>query len=184
MKKLTRSQQNLLKFLHLVTAGLWLSCVFILALLPLIAMRLSSGDEIYLYNLVYHFIDMFILTPAAVLTLCTGLCYSIFTQWGFFRHGWLIYKWIITVAIVLTGTFYLGPLVSDMLDIADAERSAALQNAYYIRGQAIGLVAALLNTLLLLAAVMVSVYKPWKNLNRDNRERKAIQTSLDHPHPE
>ncbi|ACF46028.1 conserved hypothetical protein [Prosthecochloris aestuarii DSM 271] len=164
MKKMTPSQQKFLKFLHLVTAGLWLSCVFMLAMLPIIAMRLSSGDEIYLYNLVYHFIDMFILTPAAVLTLCTGLCYSLFTHWGFIRHGWLIYKWIVTLTIVVTGTVYLGPLVSDLLDIANTERIAALQNPYYIQGQTIGIAASILNTILLLAAVLVSVYKPWKNL--------------------
>lgn len=166
MKKMSASQQKFLKFLHLVSAGLWLSCVMVLALLPIISTQTDSGDEIYMYNLAYHFIDMFVLTPASLFTLMTGLFYSLFTKWGFFRHGWLIYKWIITLFIIITGTFYLGPMVTELLEIADTKRITALQDQYYMQGQTIGLYAAIINTLLLVVAVLVSVYKPWKNLNK------------------
>ena len=169
MKKMTLSQQKLLKVFHLVTAALWLSCVIVLALLPIISSPTASDDEIYMYNLAYHFIDMFILTPASLLTLFTGLLYSLFTKWGFFRHGWLVYKWIATLFIITTGTFYLGPMVTELLEIADTKRVAALQDQYYMQGQTIGLYAAIINSLLLVFAVLVSVYKPWKNLKNKQR---------------
>ena len=107
MRKLTISQQRLLKAIHLISVSLWLSSVVTLMLLPIISKKITLGGEIYMYNLTYHFIDMFILTPAAILTLLTGLIYSIFTKWGFFRHGWIIYKWIATLAIIIAGTFTL-----------------------------------------------------------------------------
>lgn len=166
MKTLNRSQQHLLKTLHLVSAAIWMTGVVILALLPLISSKITSGDELYMYDLVYHFIDIKILTPAAVVTLVTGLIFSVFTRWGFFKHGWLIYKWIITVVIILTGTFYLGPMVTNMLDISDLKRIAALEDPYYQSGLVIGLRAAVLNTILLIIAVAVSVYKPWKNIKK------------------
>lgn len=165
-KTLTSSQQKFLKFLHLTAAGLWLSCVIVLTLLPVVSTGNMTGDEVYMYNLVYHFIDMFILTPASLMTLFTGLVYSLFTKWGFFQHGWLVYKWIVTLFIVITGTFYLGPMVMDLLEIADTKRAAALQDQYYMQGQTIGVWAAIINTALLLVAVFVSVYKPWKNLKK------------------
>jgi len=118
MNKLTTSQQKILKSIHLISAGLWLSSVIILMLLPIIYRNITTGDELYMYNLVYYFIDMFILTPAAIFTLLTGLIYSLFTNWGFFRHGWLVYKWVVTLLIILIGTFYLGPLVTKSLEIA------------------------------------------------------------------
>jgi hypothetical protein len=152
--------------IHILVAGLWLSSVIVLALLPILALRLESGDEIYMYNLIYHFIDIYILTPAAVFTLGTGLIYSIFTRWGFFRHGWLIYKWVATLSIIVIGTFYLGPMVGQLLSIADLKRSEALLDPYYLQGHAIGLYAAIINALLLIGAVYVSIFKPWKNINK------------------
>ncbi|UZJ38428.1 MULTISPECIES: hypothetical protein [Prosthecochloris] len=166
MKKMTASQQKLLKVFHLITASIWLSSVIALALLPIISSPTATGDEVYMYNLAYHFIDMFILTPAAVLTLITGLIYSLFTKWGFFQHGWLIYKWIVSLLIVITGTLYFGPLVTELLEIADLKRVAALEDRYYMQGHTIGLFAAIVNSSLLIVAVVVSVYKPWKNVRK------------------
>ncbi len=109
---------------------------------------------------------MYVLTPAAVVTLLTGIVYSLFTKWGFFKHGWLVYKWIATEAIILTGTFYLGPMVTKMLAITDLQRLDALNDPYYMQGVTIGIWAAIINTILLLVAVFFSVYKPWKNMKR------------------
>ncbi len=161
---MTASQQKLLKAFHLISAGLWLSCIIVLALLPVISAKIITGDEIYMYNLTYHFIDMFILTPASLLTLLTGLLYSLFTKWGFFRQGWIVYKWTVTLLIIITGTLYLGPMVTELLEIANVKRIAALEDQYYMQGHTIGLYAAIVNTLLLIVAVIVSVYKPWKNI--------------------
>ena len=126
MKKLNRSQQNLLKTLHLISASIWLTGVLILAFMTFIRNNIEIGDELYMYDLIYHFIDIKLLTPAAIFTLLTGLVFSLFTKWGFFKHGWLIYKWLITVTIIISGTFYLGPMVTNMLEISDIQRIAAL----------------------------------------------------------
>jgi uncharacterized membrane protein len=166
MKKLSVSQQKILKVIHLISMGIWLTGVIILTLLPIISRKITNGDELYMYNNIYHFIDMFILTPAAILTLITGIIYSVFTKWGFFRHGWIIYKWVITLVIILTGTFYLGPLTTKLLDISNIERITALQNQYYLQGTSIGLWAGIINSILLIIAVFFSTYKPWKNIKK------------------
>lgn len=166
MNKLTLSQQKALKTVHLISASLWLSNVISLLFLPIISRNIASGDQLYMYNVMYHFIDMFLLTPAAIITLTTGLIYSIFTKWGFFKHGWIIYKWVVTVLIIIIGTFYLGPMVTKLLEIADIKRIDALQDQYYLHGETIGLYAAIINSLLLIIAVIFSVYKPWKNIRK------------------
>ncbi len=166
MVKLTLSQQKMLKTVHLIAVSIWLSNVVALLFLPLVSRNITSGDELYMYNVMYHFIDMFLLTPAAILTLVTGLIYSIFTKWGFFKHGWLVYKWLATLFIIITGTFYLGPMVTKLLGIVDIKRLDALQDQYYLQGETIGLYAAIINSLLLIIAVVVSVYKPWKNIRK------------------
>jgi len=164
MKKMTQSQQKLLKSIHVTAAGMWLACVFVLTVLPLISGQATGDDDLYMYNYIYHFIDMDILTPAAIATLLTGLVYSVFTKWGFVKHGWIIYKWIVTLVIIIVGTVYLGPKVARLLDIAETQGIAALADEYYVHGTAVGRWAGLINTSLLLIAVFFSIYKPWKNL--------------------
>jgi uncharacterized membrane protein len=166
MKTLTRSQQKILKTIHLISAAIWMACVIIITLLPYISKNITNGDELYMYNRIFHFIDMKMVTPSAVMTLITGLIYSIFTKWGFFQHGWLIYKWVITLGLILAGTFYLGPMVTTMLEISDIKRIAALEDPYYLYGLALGSWVSILNTSLLIIAVIVSVYKPWKNIKK------------------
>lgn len=119
-----------------------------------------------MYNVIFHFIDMYVLTPAAIVTLITGLIYSIFTKWGFIRHGWIIYKWVITLLLILVGTFYLGPMTTRILEIADIKRIAALHDQYYQQGGYIGIWAGIINSSLLITAVVFSTYKPWKNLKK------------------
>jgi len=170
MKKMSASGQRLLKSIHIVVAGLWLSCVILLAVMPIIAKNMASGDELFMYNYIYHFIDMYALTPAAMATLVTGLVFSLFTRWGFVRHGWIVYKWIVTLAIIISGTFYLGPMVTRLLEISDVSRLAALRDEYYIRGATIGAWAGIINSLLLIVAVFFSVYKPWKNIGGNSAE--------------
>lgn len=166
MKTLNHAQQKLLKSFHLISASIWMTGVVTLTLMPFVSKNITMGDELYMYDRIYHFIDMNILTPAAIFTLITGLIYSVFTKWGFFKHGWLIYKWITTLAIILTGTFYLGPMVTKMLEIVDIKRIAALEDPYYAAGLTIGSWASILNAILLITAVVVSVYKPWKNIKK------------------
>lgn len=159
---MTPNQIKTLKVFHILFACFWTSCVLVITALSFLAPRFQTGDEIYAFNVIYHFIDLGLLTPAAVLTFLTGLIYSIFTPWGFFKHRWIIIKWIITLTLILVGTFYLGPMVQKLLSIADQERALALSNAYYLHGQKVGLYAGLLNSTLLIAAVFISTFKPWR----------------------
>ena len=109
-----------------------------------------------MYNYIYHLVDMYVLTPAANITLLTGLIW----------HGWIVYKWVVTLALVLSGTFYLGPLVTDLLEISEAKRLGALQDQYYTQGAIVGFWAGAVNSSLLVVAVIFSVYKPWKNIKQ------------------
>jgi hypothetical protein len=132
--------------------------------ITVLANGLSDGGEFYMLLTVYAFIDFKILTPAATCTLITGLIYSIFTKWGFFKHGWLIYKWLVTLVIVITGTVYLGPWTEVMVDIADSLRLGALENHDFQSKWNISLWAGFINGTLLLIAVFFSIFKPWSGL--------------------
>jgi len=164
MKKMSPGLQKGLKSIHLLCASVWLSSVLMLLLVPLLQGPSTSDDGLRMFIRVYHFIDLKILTPAAALTLLTGLVYSIFTQWGFTKHGWIIFKWVVTLFMVLWGTFHLGPSVERLLAWSKQGHTAMAQTPEFHQVMQLGLGAAILNLTLLVLAFIASVYKPWKGI--------------------
>ena len=160
--KLNKNQQKILKTIHIIVAILWLSCVIVLTSLVYLSQHIQTGEALYMYTYIYHFIDMNILTPAAILTLLTGIIYSTFTQWGYKKHKWIMYKWVITLFIIMSGTFYLAPLTESVLAIVESKKMLALEDLKYLQSVSILFYAGIVNIFLLSSAAMVAVFKPWK----------------------
>lgn len=163
---LSANNQKILKIIHLLFASIWFSSILTMTTITILADGLTDGGEFYMLINIYHFIDFIILTPAAVGVLVTGFVYSIFTRWGFFKHGWLIYKWITTIILVAAGTFYLGPMTTEMLNISEELRITALGNEEFLSRWQIGFWAGVINTAMLLIAFILSTLKPWKNIKK------------------
>ena len=111
-------------------------------------------------------IDMQILVPGAVGCLVTGIVYGIFTNWGFFKHKWLVLKWVLTIFMILFGTFYMGPLVKENVIIGKAVMEGGGDTALYWHNVSANAVAGLLQLILLTVVTVVSVYKPWKRSDK------------------
>ena len=131
MKQLSLTQKKWLKSVHLIAAGVWITTGLVMFLVQFLSDDVQSGDQLYLMNKIIHFIDMKILVPSAILCLLTGWMYSQFTKWGYFNHGWLIFKWIITVLIIVLGTIYSGPWIEKLVDISGKLGTNALTNSDY-----------------------------------------------------
>lgn len=166
MKQFTKLQQKILKIMHILVAMLWLSSVIILTVLVYISQDIHNAEALYMYTYIYYFIDMYVLTPAAIMTLITGILYSHYTPWGFSMHRWVMYKWFVTVSIILLGTFYLGPLAEKLLLIVENKELLALDDINYINGTNSLFYFGILNLLLLFSATVVAVIKPWKKSNK------------------
>ena len=163
MVKLTPKQTKLLKSIHVLSAGIWITTgLVMLSFESFIPEKIQTGEHLYVANYILFFIDTKILPPAAITCLLTGLIYFVFTKWFFFKHNWLIFKWIVTVFLILLGTFASEPLIIKMLALSKTKGIEALNNSNYeviSNGQFIlGLV--LLSTLVV--TVFISVFKPWK----------------------
>ncbi len=81
------------------------------------------------------FIDDFIIIPGAMGCLLTGLIYSVFTNWGWFKYNWIIVKWCINIYGVIFGTFWLGPWLNSLLSISKTEGMLGFSNMTYLHNQ-------------------------------------------------
>jgi uncharacterized membrane protein len=161
VKKIDARGKAWLKGFHLFFCCAWVGTGLSMLLLTLVKGHIPNGDELYAVNACVKLLDDYIIIPAAMGSLITGLLFSLFTNWGFFKFKWVTFKWITTVAQILFGTFFLGPWTNGATAIANAERAQALYNTQYLYFREMNNYLGSVQVLLLIIVVFISVFKPW-----------------------
>jgi hypothetical protein len=159
--KLSTKKQKWLKVLHIYLGGIWgggaASLFAIHCMYPA-----NSGAELYARNMAMIFIDNYIIIPAAIGSCMTGLIYSHLTKWGYTKYYWVMAKWILTIAFITIGFFWLIPWLNNMLVISEAIRySPVIDSSSFDVAMSVHFAMTVLQTILLFFVVMISVFKPW-----------------------
>ena len=165
MKKLSPRGQRWLKCFHVLSAGVWVGTAASLASKQFF-LTPSRDAELFGILSTLDFIDICVLVPGAVGTLVTGLIYSIFTNWGWFRHRWITVKWIICIFGVSFGTYPLGPWLSSLVRISGQEGLASFQDALFTHNRSMLFIFGTFQGLTIAFAFFVSVLKPWAKKSR------------------
>ena len=168
MKKMGKKGLRWLKGFHMIAVSCWIGGAVALILLYLLKDNVVNGDVLYGINQSIHHVDMVVVViPGAFGCLITGLIYGIFSNWGFFKHNWMIFKWIVTIAAILFGTFYLGPWETKMMEISGKLGMSSLNDPLYLYNQKMNLIFGSLQCVVLMITVFISIFKPWgKRKNR------------------
>ena len=160
MIKLTGKSQRWLKAIHLLFAAVWTSSGITLIALQL-GLTPTNGGELHGMLLAAKFVDDFMIVPAAIGCLMTGLIYSIWTNWGFFKHRWITVKWIINVGGILFGTFFLGVWLNSLPPIAAELGMDALNDPVFLHNQSQNLTWGSIQVSTIVFALVISALKPW-----------------------
>jgi len=161
MKKLGLKGRAWLKGFHILFCCAWIGAALSIVLLGLVKGHTSNGDELYAVNASIKLVDDFIIIPAALGSLITGLLICWLTNWGFFKHKWVIVKWIMTIGQILFGTFFLGKWTNGATAIADMKRALSLQNQTYLYFREMSNNFGSVQAFLLIVVIFISVLKPW-----------------------
>lgn len=173
MKKLSSKGIKILKTVHLLLVMLWVTGVLAMAVLFLL--KPQSGDELYMTLKITLFIDWVFVIPGALLSVIVGIVYGTLTNWGFFKHRWIVVKWIVSVTVILVGTFYYSPNLEEALEIADRTRDAALNDPVVVANTAKALISSTVQGLALVVLVVISVFKPWKKKSGNTRKNAYVE---------
>jgi len=167
MAKLKARGLKWLKGFHLIAVSSWVGGAVSLLLLYFLKDGIEDGGVLYGINQSIHHVDMaVVVVPGAFGCLITGLIYSSFSNWGFFKHNWMIFKWVMTIAAILFGTVYLGPWETTMMEISGELGVAALDDEAYRYNEKMNLIFGSLQCLLLMVTIFISIFKPWKKKKR------------------
>lgn len=159
--KLNINQRNWLLSLHIATGGLWFGAALCSVALALSIGLLSPGDALHGINLARNFMGQYIIAPAAVFAVITGVLLCSFTHWGFFKHYWVMAKQIATLVLIVLGSIWLGPMTQEITLLSESGQAQVLQNPDYLTLQTTITLGGVLQTLALLAIIIVSTVKPW-----------------------
>jgi hypothetical protein len=159
-KKLKPQAVKILKMFHISFAFCWIVggaalCLGIFLTFP------ESGDELYMRSRMLQIIDDYLIIPGAIGAAITGLVYSVWTNWGFFKHTWITVKWAMIILQTIIG-ISLGPYINGNVAIANQLRDAALADAVFLHNLHTTQLWGAVQTTLLLLYVIISVQKPWK----------------------
>jgi len=163
---------------HIIFSVGWLGAV--VAYLALAIAGLTSHD-VPMARAAYlsmELIGWYVMVPFSLAALLTGLVQSLGTQWGLFRHYWILVKFLLTTGATIVLLRHMQA-VSHMSDVAAA---TTLSSADF-RALRIQLVVhAAGGLLVLLAATTLSVYKPWGmtpyGRRKQHEQRKVSQADL------
>ncbi|MCC8088820.1 MAG: hypothetical protein LIO79_06110 [Rikenellaceae bacterium] len=160
MKKLGVKGLKVLKVLHLLFIMMWAMGVAAMAIIS--SIEPTSGDGLYIMLHIIRLIDDTLVIPGAMAAVITAIVYGIYTNWGFFKYRWITVKWIISILLIILGTFYFSPKLDKCINIVELHREEALNNPEVIKNLKISLFGAYVQSSILIFLIVISVFKPWK----------------------
>jgi hypothetical protein len=138
---------------HLTSSVGWIGAVIAYLALGVAAITSSDVQTIRASWTAMDVTGWWVIVPLAIAALVTGLLMSLGTQWGLFRHYWVLISLALTVVCAVVLLLHM-PTVSNMARIArssEGDDLRALGGDLFHPG--VGL-------LLLLAITVLNVYKP------------------------
>lgn len=143
---------------HITTSVGWLGAAVGFLAHAIAGMTSLDAQMVRSAYLIMELTGWYVLVPLSLGSLVTGLVHSLGTKWGLFRNYWVLVKFVLTVfATIILLTFMRG-----FSNLATAALDPALSGGNFGgHSGASPVVHAGGGILVLLAAVVLSVYKPW-----------------------
>lgn len=155
--------QRVLKIFHLLAVSFWIGGCLSEFILFYASTTAESGGELFGILRGSRFVSVYVVVYLGAFgSFFTGLAYSLCTNRGFFRHKWIIIKWVSTIYLMLCGTFFLGPWSTEMLEAAQSMGLGAIDDIVYIEARSKLLKLLTAHMSILIALTIISVYKPWE----------------------
>ncbi|MFW5705455.1 MAG: hypothetical protein ACOCX8_00510 [Bacteroidota bacterium] len=148
---------------HVTLSSLWAGAGLSMLILMFFK-NPGNASELLAYNWAVKLIDDYVIIGSALGSLLTGLLLSWKSPWGFFRYWWVAIKLVITLMMVLAGSFFLGPWTNKSVALVAAAGMDVLHNQQYLFFQQASKVVGILQFLLVVALIFVSVIKPFKTI--------------------
>lgn len=164
---------------HVVTSVGWLGAVAVVLVLALVGMTSDDAPTIRGVFLAMDLTGWLVLVPLALGSLLTGVVQALTTRWGLLRHYWVLAKLLMNVAAFGVLLLYMRVLGA-LAQIAAKPRWSG--DDLLLLGSPTVVVHGVAALLLLVAATVLSVYKPRgltrRGLRHQEEDRARVRTAV------
>ena len=157
---------------HVTSSVGWIGAVLVFLALAVIAMTSQDEQTVRGAYLVMAPAAWFVLVPLAHASLLSGIALSLGTAWGLFRHYWVVLKLLITAFATVILLIYMGTF-RQMAGVA----ADPVVNLEVVRN-ASPIVHSILAIILLIAATVLGVYKPFGMIDYGRRKHKEQRQAV------
>jgi hypothetical protein len=142
---------------HITASVGWLGAIAGFLAVAIAGLTSENAQMVRAAYIVMEPIGWYVLVPLSFASLLTGLVSSLGTKWGLFRHYWVVFKLLINLFATVVLLIYMQTL-SSLAGVA-ANLTLSSADLFELRNPS-PVIHAGAALLLLLVAVILSVYKP------------------------
>lgn len=159
---------------HIIFSIGWLGAVAAFLALAIAGLASRDTQKVRAAYLAMELTAWFVIVPLSFASPLTGLVQSLFTEWGLFRHYWVLIKFLITIPATVLLLIHMRPIghLARLVAVTTLAKGD-------LAGMRIQLVAeASAAILVLLVATGLSVYKPQGITPYGQRKQHGERTML------
>jgi hypothetical protein len=142
---------------HVTSSVGWLGAVAGFLALAVAGLTSQDAQMVRAAYLAMELTAWFVIVPLAFASLLTGIVQSLGTEWGLYRHYWVLAKLLLTVLATIVLLLKME-LISYLAGVA-AETTLSSADLLGLRIQLAAHAGG--GVLVLLVATTLAVYKPW-----------------------
>lgn len=161
---------------HITVSVGWLGSVIAFLALSIVGLTNQDAQKVRAVYFAMKLTGCFVIVPLSITSLLTGLIQSLGTNWGLFKHYWIVFKLLINLFATIVLLMYI-PTLNYLAEIA-ANTKLSTRELLALRDPS-PVVHSSLALILLLVATTLGVYKPrgltpygWR------KERESRKVSL------
>ncbi len=159
-RRVSSPQYKFLLAAHIAVSGAWLGVVVAKLVLGLVALTTAAPEVAAALYMAMDSVNV-AFPPLAIGTIVTGVLLSLGTKWGLLQHTWVATKLGLTVGVIVTAVQLGGRLVWPSLSAPAGPAADGSMLLGLVSVPTLLLALAVAHVLMLGAATVLSVYKPW-----------------------
>ena len=175
---MTPSLRKLALTAHVAFSVGWIGAIAAFLVLSIVGLNSQETEVVRGAYLAMNLICLYTIVPLSLAALVTGLIQSLGTQWGLFRHYWVLVKFLLTILSVAILLMHQFTAVEKATKLVSGTAAGTLPR---VELREVGFVlvrASGLGMLVLVVVTALSVYKPW-GVTRYGRRKRERQNEVE-----
>jgi len=165
--------QKWLKGIHVTLVAFSVGAILSMLVLLLLKQNFKGGENLFLIDLgIFRLLNF--LNYSFYGVMLTGLIYSLFTKWGFFRHHWITVKWTMVLLLFVFTWVWMGPAINGTVALADGGLLIPNSLSEYVNYTNRSLLYVLIECFPLVALLFISVLKPWGKRKQKSKMKRSL----------